>query len=183
MKKSYENIVLVSISAAIAIALAIGIHSKSVNKTTAQIETVIPGTAVENEVPSLTVTPEPEVTESGFSEALTGTVADFDYNENAIPEYNRQGNVGFTFSEAFKDARGKLGSGKVFIWNGTEYTTDVLEEVLPEVDTVDLAVEEAEEPEIDKTDVIDDGSSELLLGTTTLTDLSSGTKFYDDEND
>tara|TARA_B100000315_G_scaffold260765_1_gene325012 strand:+ start:28514 stop:29050 length:537 start_codon:yes stop_codon:yes gene_type:complete len=178
MKKSYEKIVLASITAAIAIALTIGIHSKSGDKKTAEFETVIPSSAVEKELTTLTATPEPEI-----SNDLTETVSDFDYSEVTIPEYNRQGEVGFTFSEAFKDAREKLGPRKVFVWNGTEYTTDMAEDVLPEVDTVDLAVEEAVESETDETDVIDDGSPEFLLGTSTLTDITGGSQTTDDEND
>jgi hypothetical protein len=44
-------------------------------------------------------------------------------------EYNGEGNVGWTFPEAFADARFKLGPGRTFIWNSRPFTTFYAEEL------------------------------------------------------
>jgi|TARA_Y100000294_G_scaffold80452_1_gene75621 hypothetical protein len=75
--------------------------------------------------------------------------------EPALPEYNGQGDSGYTFAEAFADARSKLGAGQVFIWNSREFTTDLAHEVpadsitvdLASVDSVDLLAKNSSQPE------------------------------------
>ena len=49
--------------------------------------------------------------------------------DNLSPEYNGQGAVGWTFPEAFADARLKLGPGQTFIWNSQPFTTFYAEEL------------------------------------------------------
>ena len=76
-------------------------------------------------------------------------------DESTVPEYNGQGNSGYTFAEAFSDARFRLGPGKVFVWNSMEFTTDLAEEQpadsitgdLASVDSIDLLAKNSPQPE------------------------------------
>jgi ribosomal protein L12E/L44/L45/RPP1/RPP2 len=44
-------------------------------------------------------------------------------------EYDNEGNIAGSFSDAFRSARKALGAGKQFSWRGKKYTTDYKEEV------------------------------------------------------
>ena len=73
-----------------------------------------------------------------------------EFSDSFQLEYNGQGAVGWTFPEAFANARTKQGPGKIFTWNGRYYSTLYSEELealvadsaptenLVEVDSIEL---------------------------------------------
>ena len=121
-----EIIVLSTFTAVALAAIGIGIthnqfrtfdSNKDVEKT---VERFTPTSEVESILISHA---EPAQIEVAFLEPNIGLVDSFQ------PEYNSEGNVSWTFPEAFADARFKLGSGQTFIWNSRPFTTFYAEEL------------------------------------------------------
>jgi len=189
MKKELKKtIALVSVSAIVALVITLGLFNRASNNITKvesePVKTLTKRNSTPEERIDLTPTNE-DVTLSTQSEILdhNGTkpnepivVVEAGISSvDAIPEYTGQGDVGYTFSEAFKDARSDLGPGRIFIWNGREYTTTFASELAAEEDTILAAADSASEDSIEDSDVPDDSaarpevsipvSEEVLLST------------------
>ena len=63
--------------------------------------------------------------ETGSWNGEVNTIENSDSNEEIFPSIIEQEK---SFSEAFAEARSSLGSGKIFSWNGSEYSTLYAEE-------------------------------------------------------
>ena len=182
-----QTIALISVSAVVALAITLGLYSRSSSKIT-EVKSESVKTLTKR-----TSTPEDRIDLSSSNEDLTlsTTVEISDQNvanaeepnievetsistEVAVPEYNGQGSVGYTFSEAFRDARANLGSDNIFIWNGMEYTTTLASELLAEEKVILVAdssdkdstedFDTQEEP-ADRPEVSIPVSEEILLST------------------
>ena len=124
-----EIIVLSTFTAVALAAIGIGItHNQS--------RTLDSNKAVEETVERFTPTSEVESILISHAEPALKEVASVEPNEMNIglvdsfqSEYNGEGNVGWTFPEAFADARFKLGPGQTFIWNSRPFTTFYAEEL------------------------------------------------------
>ena len=158
-----QTIALISVSAVVALAITLGLYSRSSSKIT-EVKSESVKTLTKR-----TSTPEDRIDLSSSNEDLTlsTTVEISDQNvanaeepnievetsistEVAVPEYNGQGSVGYTFSEAFRDARANLGSGNIFIWNGMEHTTTLASELLPEEKVVLAAADSASKESVEE---------------------------------
>ena len=124
-----EIIVLSTFTAVALAAIGIGItHNQS--------RTLDSNKGVEEAVERFTPTSEVENILISHVEPALIEVASVEPNEMNIglvdsfqSEYNGEGNVGWTFPEAFADARFKLGPGQTFIWNSRPFTTFYAEEL------------------------------------------------------
>ena len=121
-----EIIVLSTFTAVALAAIGIGIsHNQS--------RTLDSNKGVEETVERFT--PTSEVESILISHSKTGFEEPVFVEPNIEPvdsfqsEYNGEGNVGWTFPEAFADARFKLGPGQTFIWNSRPFTTFYAEEL------------------------------------------------------
>ncbi len=182
-----QTIALISVSAVVALAITLGLYSRTSSKITEvkseQIKTLTKSTsAPENRIDlisglediTLSTTAEISDQEVANSEEPNAEVETSISTEVAVPEYNGQGSVGYTFSEAFRDARANLGSGNIFIWNGMEYTTTLASELLAEEKVILVAdssdkdstedFDTQEEP-ADRPEVSIPVSEEILLST------------------
>ena len=188
MKKELkQTIALISVSAVVALAITLGLYSRTSSKITEvkseQIKTLTKSTsAPENRIDlisglediTLSTTAEISDQDVANSEEPNAEVETSISTEVAVPEYNGQGSVGYTFSEAFRDARANLGSGNIFIWNGMEYTTTLASELLAEEKVILVAdssdkdstedFDTQEEP-ADRPEVSIPVSEEILLST------------------
>ncbi|MDP7026486.1 MAG: hypothetical protein QGI16_06115 [Candidatus Marinimicrobia bacterium] len=164
MKKELkQTIALISVSAVVALAITLGLYSRASSKITEvkskQIKTLTKSTSAPENRIDLT-SAEDAITLSTTAEISDQNVANAEEpktevetsisTEVAVPEYNGQGSVGYTFSEAFRDARANLGSGNIFIWNGMEYTTTLASELLAEEKVVLAAADSASEESVEE---------------------------------
>ena len=188
MKKELkQTIALISVSAVVALAITLGLYSRASSKITEvkseQIKTLTKSTPTPENRIDLT-SAEDDITLSTTAEISDQDVANAEEpnaevetsisTEVAVPEYNGQGSVGYTFSEAFRDARANLGSDNIFIWNGMEYTTTLASELLAEEKVILVAdssdkdstedFDTQEEP-ADRPEVSIPVSEEILLST------------------
>ena len=182
-----QTIALISVSAVVALAITLGLYSRTSSKITEvkseQIKTLTKSTsAPENRIDlisglediTLSTTAEISDQEVANSEEPNAEVETSISTEVAVPEYNGQGSVGYTFSEAFRDARANLGSDNIFTWNGMEYTTTLASELLAEEKVILVAdssdkdstedFDTQEEP-ADRPEVSIPVSEEILLST------------------
>lgn len=188
MKKELkQTIALISVSAVVALAITLGLYSRASSKITEvkseQIKTFTKSTSTPenridlssgNEDVTLSTTAEISDQDVANSEEPNAEVETSISTEVAVPEYNGQGSVGYTFSEAFRDARANLGSDNIFIWNGMEYTTTLASELLAEEKVILVAdssdkdstedFDTQEEP-ADRPEVSIPVSEEILLST------------------
>ncbi len=188
MKKELkQTIALISVSAVVALAITLGLYSRTSSKITEvkseQIKTLTKSTSAPenridlssgNEDVTLSTTAEISDQDVANSEEPNAEVETSISTEVAVPEYNGQGSVGYTFSEAFRDARANLGSDNIFIWNGMEYTTTLASELLAEEKVILVAdssdkdstedFDTQEEP-ADRPEVSIPVSEEILLST------------------
>ena len=188
MKKELkQTIALISVSAVVALAITLGLYSRASSKITEvkseQIKTLTKSTSTpENRIDltsaedAITLSTTAEISDQDVanSEEPNAEVETSISTEVAVPEYNGQGSVGYTFSEAFRDARANLGSGNIFIWNGMEYTTTLASELLAEEKAILVAdssdkdstedFDTQEEP-ADRPEVSIPVSEEILLST------------------
>ena len=188
MKKELkQTIALISVSAVVALAITLGLYSRASSKITEvkseQIKTLTKSTPTpENRIDltsaedAITLSTTAEIMDQGIANAEepNAEVETSISTEVAVPEYNGQGNVGYTFSEAFRDARANLGSGNIFIWNGMEFTTTLASELLAEEKAILVAdssdkdstedFDTQEEP-ADRPEVSIPVSEEILLST------------------
>ena len=188
MKKELkQTIALISVSAVVALAITLGLYSRTSSKITEvkseQIKTLTKSTSTpENRIDlisglediTLSTTAEISDQDVANSEEPNAEVETSISTEVAVPEYNGQGSVGYTFSEAFRDARANLGSDNIFIWNGMEYTTTLASELLAEEKVILVAdssdkdstedFDTQEEP-ADRPEVSIPVSEEILLST------------------
>ena len=182
-----QTIALISVSAVVALAITLGLYSRSSSKITEvkseSVKTLTKRTSTSedridlssgNEDVTLTTTAEISDQDVANSEEPNAEVETSISTEVAVPEYNGQGSVGYTFSEAFRDARANLGSDNIFIWNGMEYTTTLASELLAEEKVILVAdssdkdstedFDTQEEP-ADRPEVSIPVSEEILLST------------------
>ena len=124
-----EITVLLTFTAVAIVAIGIGINHNQTRKLESN-------KAVEKAVERFTPTSEAESILISHAEPALKEVASVEPNEMNIglvdsfqPEYNSEGNVDWTFPEAFADARLKLGTGRTFIWNSQPFTTFYAEEL------------------------------------------------------
>ncbi len=188
MKKELkQTIALISVSAVVALAITLGLYSRTSSKITEvkseSVKTLTKRTSTSedridlssgNEDVTLTTTAEISDQDVANSEEPNAEVETSISTEVAVPEYNGQGSVGYTFSEAFRDARANLGSDNIFIWNGMEYTTTLASELLAEEKVILVAdssdkdstedFDTQEEP-ADRPEVSIPVSEEILLST------------------
>ena len=188
MKKELkQTIALISVSAVVALAITLGLYSRTSSKITEvkseSVKTLTKRTSTSedridlssgNEDVTLSTTAEISDQDVANSEEPNAEVETSISTEVAVPEYNGQGSVGYTFSEAFRDARANLGSGNIFIWNGMEYTTTLASELLAEEKVILVAdssdkdstedFDTQEEP-ADRPEVSIPVSEEILLST------------------
>ena len=124
-----EIIVLSTFTAVALAAIGIGIshnQSRTLDSNKGVEETVerfTPTSEVENILISHAEPAQIEVPSVEPNKTNIGLVDSFQ------PEYNSEGNVGWTFPEAFADARFKLGAGQTFIWNSRPFSTFYAEEL------------------------------------------------------
>ncbi len=196
MKKELKKtIALVSVSAIVAIVITLGLYNRASNKIT-KVETEPVNThTTSNSTPddridltpaneNVTLSTKAEISDQNIANAIEPIAeAKVDIStEDAIPEYTGQGDVGYTFSEAFKDARADLGPGRFFIWNGLKYTTTFASELAAEDKAILAAADSASKDSIEDSDVPDDSaarpevsipvSEEVLLSTSVGTNSS-----------
>ena len=188
MKKELkQTIALISVSAVVALAITLGLYSRASSKITEvkseSVKTLTKRTSTSedridlssgNEDVTLSTTAEISDQDVANSEEPNAEVETSISTEVAVPEYNGQGSVGYTFSEAFRDARANLGSDNIFIWNGMEYTTTLASELLAEEKVILVAdssdkdstedFDTQEEP-ADRPEVSIPVSEEILLST------------------
>jgi hypothetical protein len=188
MKKELkQTIALISVSAVVALAITLGLYSRTSSKITEvkseSVKTLTKRTSTSedridlssgNEDVTLSTTAEISDQDVANSEEPNAEVETSISTEVAVPEYNGQGSVGYTFSEAFRDARANLGSDNIFIWNGMEYTTTLASELLAEEKVILVAdssdkdstedFDTQEEP-ADRPEVSIPVSEEILLST------------------
>ena len=188
MKKELkQTIALISVSAVVALAITLGLYSRTSSKITEvkseSVKTLTKRTSTSedridlssgNEDVTLSTTAEISDQDVANSEEPNAEVETSISTEVAVPEYNGQGSVGYTFSEAFRDARANLGSGNIFIWNGMEFTTTLASELLAEEKVILVAdssdkdstedFDTQEEP-ADRPEVSIPVSEEILLST------------------
>ena len=182
-----QTIALISVSAVVALAITLGLYSRTSSKITEvkseSVKTLTKRTSTSedridlssgNEDVTLSTTAEISDQDVANSEEPNAEVETSISTEVAVPEYNGQGSVGYTFSEAFRDARANLGSDNIFIWNGMEYTTTLASELLAEEKVILVAdssdkdstedFDTQEEP-ADRPEVSIPVSEEILLST------------------
>ena len=188
MKKELkQTIALISVSAVVALAITLGLYSRTSSKITEvkseSVKTLTKRTSTSedridlssgNEDVTLSTTAEISDQDVANAEEPNAEVETSISTEVAVPEYNGQGSVGYTFSEAFRDARANLGSDNIFIWNGMEYTTTLASELLAEEKVILVAdssdkdstedFDTQEEP-ADRPEVSIPVSEEILLST------------------
>lgn len=197
MKKELKKtIALVSVSTIVALVVTLGLYNRASNKITKVENEPVKTLTKRNSTPEerIDLTPANEDVSLSTKAEISGqNIADaiepiaeakVDIStEDAIPEYTGQGDVGYTFSEAFKDARSDLGPGRIFIWNGMEYTTTFASELAAEEDTILAAADSASEDSIEdldtpkepaeKPEVSIPVSEEILLSTSSGANSSS----------
>jgi hypothetical protein len=186
-KRLKQTIALISVSAVVALAITLGLYSRTSSKITEvkseSVKTLTKRTSTSedridlssgNEDVTLSTTAEISDQDVANAEEPNAEVETSISTEVAVPEYNGQGSVGYTFSEAFRDARANLGSDNIFIWNGMEYTTTLASELLAEEKVILVAdssdkdstedFDTQEEP-ADRPEVSIPVSEEILLST------------------
>jgi hypothetical protein len=124
-----EIIVLTTFTAVALAAIGIGINHNQSRKSE-------PHKAVEKAVERFTPTSEVgsiliSHSKTAFEEPVSDEPNEINVGlaDSFQPEYNGEGNVGWTFSEAFADARLQMGPGRTFIWNSRPFTTFYAEEL------------------------------------------------------
>ena len=191
-----QTIALISVSAVVALAITLGLYSRTSSKITKvkseQIRTLTKSTSTpENRIDlssgneDITLSTTAEISDQDIANAkvpIAEVVADIS-TEIAILEYNGEGDVGYTFSEAFRDARVNLGSGNIFKWNGMEYTTTLASELAEDDESILAAAEsagedskkelDAEKERSEKPEVNIPVSEEILLSTSRGTNSGS----------
>lgn len=127
-----EIVTLLTVTAVAVTAIGIGI-SRNHSRKTAALKTVeetlksgVPSPEIESVLIAQVETAFEEHPPFQPSEAVVETA---ETGESIPLEYNGEGAVGWTFSEAFADARTRLGPGETFIWNGRHFTTLYAEEL------------------------------------------------------
>lgn len=138
------------------LSLAVEVHSEEPDPSESLPTTVLEPDVTDEPAPESRLTELNEKSdEFGVQSDGLGVSGEPITDESPLPQYNGQGDSGYTFAEAFADARFRLGPGKVFVWNSMEFTTDLAEEQaadsitgdLASVDSVDLLAKNSPRPE------------------------------------
>lgn len=82
-------------------------------------------------------TVEPKVELLVQEEKPTPTIPDFPDLKSVVDEFEEmdQQAIGESFSDAFTKARALYGPGQIFIWNGSEYSTNTAEDLMSKPET------------------------------------------------
>ena len=125
-----EIITLITVTAVAVAAVGIGI-SRNHSRKSEMLKTANKPVDTSPKIESVLIAQKDPAFEEHPAFQPFETVAETEEFSDPLPlEYNGQGAVGWTFPEAFAEARTKLGPGKIFIWNGRNFTTLYAEELV-----------------------------------------------------
>ncbi|MFQ6608415.1 MAG: hypothetical protein ACE5EE_07745 [Fidelibacterota bacterium] len=145
MKKELkQTVVLISVSALLALVIILGLYNRTSDKISKANSPPVTTSSPKPSKPEerIDLTPfNKDVTLSTVANLQNQAILNSEESETKSPqnvspkvsdkEYHVPGDENESFSEAFRRARRKLGSGKIFIWKGAKYTTNFASELHP----------------------------------------------------